>query len=122
MTHATALSEGRAAFGRARRRCVRAWIALLLLLAASAASAHFHLGLGNLVAGVGIALVKAAIVGWIFMELDGATGLARTVAGVGVGALMLLGGLSMVDFAPRHDEPTPYQPPAAVAPLLMQRH
>lgn len=107
---------------RARRRYLRTWLALLLLLAASAASAHFHLGAGNLVAGVGIAAIKAALVGWIFMSLDTAPSLARAAAGVGIGVLCLLGGLSGVDFGPRRDEPTAYQAPAGVAPVLTQVH
>ncbi len=111
-----------ARFRHARRVYVWTWLALLLLLATSAASAHFHLGVGNLIAGIGIALVKAALVGWIFMALNEAPALVRTAAGVGLGVLCVLGGLSLVDFGPRADEATAYQQPAAVAPVLTQVH
>jgi len=107
---------------RARRRFLLAWLALLLLLAASALSAHFHLGVGNLIAGVVIAIVKAGIVAWVFMGLREAPGLLRVVAATGVGVLLLLAGLGGVDFGTRRDEATPYQRPEAVPPALVQVH
>jgi caa(3)-type oxidase subunit IV len=107
---------------RARRRFALAWVALLLLLTASALSAHFHLGVGNLIAGVGIAIVKTGIVAWIFMGLREAPVLLRVVAATGVGTLLLLAGLSGVDFGTRRDEATPYQRPEAVPPVMVQAH
>jgi cytochrome c oxidase subunit 4 len=106
----------------ARRRLAGAWLALLVLLALSALSAHFHLGTGNLIAGVGIAIIKAGIVAWIFMGLREAPALLRLVAAAGLGILLLLAGLSGVDFGTRRDEATPYQRPEAVPPALVQAH
>jgi cytochrome c oxidase subunit 4 len=104
-----------------KRRYVRACIALLALLAATAAIAHVPLGIGNLVASLGIAFIKALIVAWVFMSLRDEPGLTRIVACVGVVALAILGSLSLVDFLPRNgDESVRYQQPRRVAPMLSQ--
>jgi caa(3)-type oxidase subunit IV len=116
------LSSSQRRFITARRSYLFTWIALLALLAASATSAHFHLGIGNLIAGVGIALLKAALVGWIFMSMNEAPGLARAAAATGMALLCVLAGLSLVDFLPRHDETSAYQQPAAVPPAITQDH
>jgi caa(3)-type oxidase subunit IV len=109
-------------YARSRRRCVAACAALLALLAASAALGHLQLGIGNLVAGAGIAVVKAAIIAYVFMSLREASPLVRTVAAAGVAALLVLGLLSLVDFLPRHDEPAAWQQPQWVPPALTQFH
>ena len=109
-------------FVRARRRALVAWLALLLLLAASASIARLHLGAGNLVASLGIALLKSAIVAWIFMSLREARPLPRMAMAAGAAALLLLGGLSLVDFAVRHDEPARWQSPQAVPAAWAQQH
>jgi cytochrome c oxidase subunit IV len=109
-------------YARSRRRCVAACAALLALLAASAALGRLHLGVGNLFAGAGIAVVKAAIVAYVFMSLREASPLTRTVAAAGVAALLVLGLLSLVDFLPRHDEAAELQQPQWVRPAFAQFH
>ncbi|MDB5731186.1 MAG: hypothetical protein JWQ03_1081 [Variovorax sp.] len=109
-------------FLRARRHYAIAWVALLALLAASAASGWFHLGIGNLVAGVGIALVKGAIVAWLFMALRDAPPLICIASVAGLAMLLILAGLSLVDFGPRHNETALYQRPQQVPPVLAQAH
>jgi cytochrome c oxidase subunit 4 len=117
-----AVDEHAARYARSRRRYVLACGALLALLAASAATGHLHLGIGNLLLGVGIAVLKAAIVACIFMSLREAPALTRLVAAGGLAALFVLGVLSLVDFIPRHDEPAAWQSPQWVPPALVQPH
>ena len=105
-----------------RRRLVVAWLALLLLLAASAGTARLHLGIGNLVASLGIAALKTAIVAWVFMELRAAPALFRVVALVGAAALAVMLSLGLVDLLSRRDEPSAWQTPQQVAPTLSQMH
>jgi caa(3)-type oxidase subunit IV len=119
-------SDDRDAFDRrysaSKRRYAWACVALLALLAATAAIARVHLGIGNLAASLGIALIKSTIVAWVFMSLREESGLIRIVAAVGVVALAILGSLGMVDFLPRiGDEAVSYQPPRRVPPMLSQR-
>ncbi len=109
-------------FLRARRQYAIAWAVLLALLAASAASGRFNLGIGNLIAGVGIALVKGAIVAWLFMALRDAPLLIRIASVAGLAMLLVLAGLSWVDFGPRHNEPAAYQRAQQVPALLRQAH
>jgi cytochrome c oxidase subunit IV len=110
-------------YAASKRRYAWACIALLALLAATAAIARVHLGAGNLVASLGIALIKALIVAWVFMSLREESGLTRIVAIVGVVALVILGSLSLVDFLPRKgDEAVRYQQPQRVPPTLSQAH
>jgi cytochrome c oxidase subunit 4 len=116
------ISDHALRYARSRRHYIVACVALLLLLATSAALGRVHMGIGNLIAGVGIAVVKAAIVAWIFMSLREASPLTRIVAAAGVVALLLLGTLSLIDFIPRHDEPTAWQQPQWVPPALDQPH
>ncbi|WP_431312785.1 cytochrome C oxidase subunit IV family protein [Roseateles agri] len=92
------------------RRLVLAWLALLVLLGLSAASAKLPaLGQGLLVVSLLIAAGKAVIVGWVFMELGQRRPLLRLVAACGLAALMLLGGLSWLDLGLRRDEPSRWQ-------------
>ncbi len=83
------------------RRFVLAWLALLLLLAASCASAFVRLGDVNAVLNYGIAVVKAGIVVLVFMHLARGTTMVRIVAAAGLVALVLLVGLSATDFLMR---------------------
>ena len=73
------ISDHALRYARSRRHYIVACVALLLLLATSAALGRVHMGIGNLIAGVGIAVVKAAIVAWIFMSLREASPLTRIV-------------------------------------------
>lgn len=97
------------------RRLVLAWLALLVLLGLSAASAKLPaLGQGLLVVSLLIAAGKAVIVGWVFMELGQRRPLLRLVAACGLAALLLLGGLSWLDLGMRRDEPSRWQVPQTV--------
>jgi cytochrome c oxidase subunit IV len=94
--------------GHARRLLV-AWSALIALMLASLGSAYLPLGLGNIAAGLGIALAKAAIVALLFMGLARESVLLRLVAGLGLATLVLLLGLSGIDYATRPAAPANFQ-------------
>jgi len=104
------------AFARERRTIALAWIALLLLMLASLGSAYLKLGPWNMVAGLVVAGIKAAIVAWLFMRLREAGPLIRLAAVAGLGAWCLLVALSGVDYATRTPTPAPVQPPRQLPP------
>lgn len=83
------------------RSLTLAWLALLLLLALTCGSAFIPMGAWNLVSNFAIAVIKAAIVLVLFMDLRGSAGTVRAVAITGVIVLTLLVGLSMTDLALR---------------------
>ena len=91
------------------KRIVVAWIALLVLMFASLGSAYLSLGTGNLVAGLVIAFVKAAIVAWVFMRLRQASGVVRIAVALGLATWLLLAALSSFDEATRPHETAPVQ-------------
>lgn len=105
-------SHDRSALAPVLRRLVLAWIALLLLLAASwLISAHSHrFELIN--ASVGIAAIKILIVAWFFMSLDRSTDRVRVAALAGLCAFAILVALSGFDALTRPAAPAPYQTPA----------
>jgi caa(3)-type oxidase subunit IV len=111
------MSEHAERYRKARRRYAVAWAALMLLLAATATIGRLNLGIGNLLAGLGIAFIKCAIVVWVFMAFDRASTLVRLAFGAGLALLLVLEGLSLLDFAPRRDEPARWQTPHQIAPL-----
>lgn len=95
---------------RARvRRLLLAWAGLLALMFASLVSAYVPLGTGNLVAGLAIAAVKAALVAAIFMELLREQVLVRLAACFALGLWLVLVGLSGIDYATRPQAPAPWQ-------------
>jgi len=94
-----------------------AWLALLALMLASLGSAYLKLGPWNMVAGLAIATLKAAIVAWLFMRLREAGALVRLVACTGVAVGGLLFGLSGVDYATRVVTPAPVQRPQQLPPV-----
>ena len=83
------------------RHYVLTWIALLVLLALTTASAFVPLGALNLAANLGIAVVKAALVVLLFMHVRSAPPMARVAAVAGLFWLALLVCLSSVDFLTR---------------------
>jgi cytochrome c oxidase subunit 4 len=95
---------------------VLVWLALLVLLGASAASAFVSLGAWNTVLNLGIALVKAALVMLFFMHLRRSHVLLRLAAGAGLATLAILFALSATDYATRKTVPAPYQPPRQLVP------
>jgi cytochrome c oxidase subunit 4 len=89
------------------RTYVRVWLALLLLLAATVASAYVHLGVGNLITNVGIAIVKALLVMLFFMHVRTGGTTIRLMAATGFLWLILLLTLSLADVLTR----SPVRPP-----------
>ncbi len=99
------------AFRRTGRTLGIAWLALLALMLASLGSAYLKLGPWNMVAGLVIAAIKAAIVAWLFMRLRESGPLIRLVAVVGLGVWFILLALSGVDYGTRHLTPAAAQSP-----------
>ena len=96
-------------FRRHGRRLLAAWAALIVLMLASLGSAYVPLGVGNVIAGLAIALAKAAIVAALFMGLAHESALLRLVGGFALGTLALLIGLSGIDYATRPVAPASFQ-------------
>jgi cytochrome c oxidase subunit 4 len=68
------------------------YVALLVLLALTTGSAFLHLGPFNSIINMGIAVAKAALIYWFFMELKTSDGLVRVGAlGVIFWLVILLG-------------------------------
>ncbi len=80
---------------------VGTWIALLALLAATCGSAFLALGRLNVAINLGIALVKALLVVFVFMRLRDEPAMVRVVALVALVTLATLAGLSATDFVLR---------------------
>lgn len=84
-------------------RLALAWVLLLVLLGLLIAAALAHAGW---VAGL-VAPPMIGIVAFLFMELGRASPLSRIFALAGLFWLVILVGLTSVDFLARHDYPTP---------------
>jgi cytochrome c oxidase subunit IV len=102
---------------RELRTTAVAWLVLLALMLASLGSAYLKLGAGNMVAGLVVATLKAAIVAWLFMRLREAGSLIRLAAGAGLGLWFVLVGLSGVDYATRTPTSAQVQQPRQLPPL-----
>lgn len=85
----------------------RCWAALLLLLAATTASAFAPLGSANIAISLAIAVAKALIVLFFFMELRGSPPLVRTFAAAGFFWLIILIVLTGADYWYRADARAP---------------
>jgi cytochrome c oxidase subunit 4 len=85
----------------------RCWLALMVLLAATTASAFVPLGSFNLVVSLGIAVTKALIVLLFFMELRGSPALVRSFAAAGFFWLLIMIALTGADYWHRTDAPAP---------------
>jgi cytochrome c oxidase subunit IV len=94
-----------------------AWIALLLLMLASLGTSYLSLGAWNMVSGLVIATLKAAIVAWLFMRLRESGPLIRLVAIAGLGLWSIQIALSGVDYATRTVTPAAIQAPQQLPPL-----
>ena len=105
------------AFARTARAIGIAWFALVVLMLASLGSAWLKLGAFNVVAGLVIAAIKAAVVAWLFMRLREAGPLIRLVAVIGVGVWFILIGLSGVDYETRALTPAAVQRPQQLLPV-----
>lgn len=77
------------------------WVALMALLALTVGLTFAPLGAWRLAASLAIALVKAALVGWVFMELRATPPMIRVVALASLAILMVLILLSGIDAAVR---------------------
>jgi cytochrome c oxidase subunit 4 len=84
----------------------RCWAALMILLAVTTASAFVPLGSLNIIVSLTIAVAKALIVLLVFMELRTSRALVRSFAAAGFFWLMILFGLTTVDYATRTGFPT----------------
>jgi cytochrome c oxidase subunit 4 len=91
------------------------WLALLLLLALSCASAYLSMGTWNTVANIGIAVIKACLVAVFFMHILQGGAAFRLVLIAALFALALLMGLSSADYATRTRYPAPWQVPAGAS-------
>lgn len=83
------------------RRNVLIWLALLGLLLLTFGIAHIPLGVGNVVAGLAVAMVKAGLVVMIFMGLRRAGSLIRLASAAGVVWLCFLFALTLSDILAR---------------------
>ena len=99
------------------REILLTWGLLLALMLTSLGSAYLRLGALNVVAGLVIAAVKAALVLWIFMRLRSAPALIRLVAAIGFALWGVLVALSGVDYATRVLTPAEVQRPLQLVPL-----
>jgi cytochrome c oxidase subunit 4 len=97
--------------GRAYRRSILVWAALMALLLLTFGSAYLKLGVWNGVINMGIAVAKALLVAVFFMHLKSGTALLRIVAAAALLALALLFGLSGADYATREVQRAPWQTP-----------
>jgi cytochrome c oxidase subunit 4 len=85
----------------------RCWAALMLLLAATTASAFVPLGSLNIVVSLVIAIIKALIVLLVFMELRASRGLVRAFAAAGFFWLLIMIVLTGADYWHRTDARAP---------------
>lgn len=83
------------------KRLILVWVALMILLALTCASAFVHMGVWNGAVNLGIAAVKAALVGWFFMHLGSARAAVRLCAAIAGFTLALLFAISAADYATR---------------------
>jgi len=106
---------------RQQRPLVLTWLALLILLCISAASAWVPLGWVNSAISLAIAVIKALLVLVVFMRLRRAHSLVRLAAATGLCTLVLLFTLAGADYATRTEVRSPWQDPAAVPARLGSR-
>jgi cytochrome c oxidase subunit 4 len=84
------------------RRNALIWAALLALLFTSLAAAYVPMGPWTSAAGIMIALVKAALVLLLFMELASSKALIRLAAIAGLVFIAALFSLTLADVLSRH--------------------
>lgn len=79
------------------RRAVGVWIALVVLALATLGFAYLPAGAWNLPVALAIAAAKALLVAALFMELVGASTIARLAAFAGVFLVAILFALTFAD-------------------------
>jgi cytochrome c oxidase subunit IV len=89
------------------RMVLRCWLALLVLLALTTASAFLPLRTANVFISLGIAVAKALIVLLFFMELKASAALVRVFAAAGFFWLMIMIALTSADYTHRTDQRVP---------------
>jgi cytochrome c oxidase subunit 4 len=85
----------------ARKGLGSVWFALLALLGATIGASYLLSGAASAVTSLGIALAKAALIFWYFMQLQGEKGLVRVFAVGALVWLMILLVLSTIDYVSR---------------------
>ena len=105
-------------FAKQARGLALAWLTLIAFMLLSLGSAYLRLGVGNAIAGLVIAALKAAIVAWWFMHLRVESATLRIAALVGLFMLAVLATLSGVDYATRLAEPAAVQAAQQIEPLI----
>lgn len=88
------------------------WVALMALLAATFASAHYRLGTLNAIINLAISVAKTVLVAWFFMHLRRASALVVVFSVAALFGLALLFGLSGTDYLTRHTVPAAWHSPA----------
>jgi cytochrome c oxidase subunit 4 len=83
------------------RPLILTWLALIVLLAITAASAFVPLGWGNLAVNLAIAGAKTALIGLVFMQLAQGAALLRLAVGVPAFWLAIMFALSLADYLSR---------------------
>ncbi len=79
-----------------------AWLALLVLFAASLGSAYLPLGTGNVAINLAIAAVMLAVLATFLMDLRNSVALVRIVAAAGLFWIVIMFALTFSDFLTRH--------------------
>jgi cytochrome c oxidase subunit 4 len=88
---------------------LRVWLALFALLALTTGMAFVPLGSATLAISLAIAIAKATLVLWFFMELKGSAGLTQAFAMAGFFWLLILIVLTWTDYAYRKDVQAPVE-------------
>jgi|SRR4051812_3132040 cytochrome c oxidase subunit 4 len=89
------------------RSLVLTWIALLGLLTATLTLAYVPMGIYNLIAGLSISTIKAALVVVLFMKLLDTSPIVRVAAAAGLFWLAFLFSLAATDYMTRVDSHIP---------------
>jgi cytochrome c oxidase subunit 4 len=103
-------------FKRQARRLSISWLALLALMLLSLGSAYVRLGAFNMPAGLLVAVLKTAIVAWLFMRLGHAGMLLRMAAMAGLAVWTIQLVLTGVDYQTRVVTPAEVQRPQQLLP------
>ena len=79
-----------------------AWLALLVLFAASLGSAYLPFGTGNVAINLAIAAVMLAVLATFLMDLRNSVALVRIVAAAGLFWIVIMFALTFSDFLTWH--------------------
>ena len=94
---------------KAGKLVLKVWLGLIALLALTTAMAFVPLGSVTLGVSLAIAIAKALLVLWFFMELKGSAGLTRAFAAAGFFWLLILIALTGADYLNRVDVHVPVE-------------